>query len=357
MDFMKHILKRMRLILSTVIVFSIVVTLFSCGSSSDDPTDGTPKGDWTIGNDFDGVVRSGAVSFTIDNTPYIGFGVNSGAGSGTNQKFLSDLYKYDVSLNTWTKIESAAPFPGVARSHPIAFVINGKAYIGLGFDGLNYLKDFYEFNPADNSWTTLSDFDGSARYGSVAFAIGEKGYVGAGIESGSNLKDFWEYTPGTDTWTQKAAIGGSKRAHAFSFVVADKGYVGGGFDNNLNVITFFEYDPIQNIWTEKNNLEDENTDTDTNDKGYSISREQAVTFVINGLAYVTTGARNSSLDLETWEYNPSTDTWKEKTPFSGPSRQNGVGFVIGNLGYVATGRAGGSYFDDIWSFDPTAVHK
>ena len=45
----------------------------------------------------------------------------------------------------------------------------------------------------------------------VAFSIGSKAYIGTGQDDSSYYKDFWEYDPATDTWTQKADFGGDRR--------------------------------------------------------------------------------------------------------------------------------------------------
>jgi hypothetical protein len=109
-------------------------------------------------------------------------------------------------------------------------------------------------------------------------------------------------------------------------------------------------------WTQKNDLQEDKTDDDANDKGYTIARELAATFVIGGKAYVVGGAR-STIDKETWEYTPASDTWKKMTSFSGESRVSPVGFSIGNLGYVGTGHNGGTYYDNFYPFDPAATNN
>ena len=42
-------------------------------------------------------------------------------------------------------------------------------------------KDFWEYDPAANTWTQKADFGGTARYGAVGFSIGSKGYIGTGL--------------------------------------------------------------------------------------------------------------------------------------------------------------------------------
>ena len=73
-------------------------------------------------------------------------------------------------------------------------------------------KDFWEYDPATNTWTQKADFGGTARYVAVGFSIGSKGYIGTGDDDLNQfLKDFWEYDPATNTWTQKADFGGTAR--------------------------------------------------------------------------------------------------------------------------------------------------
>jgi N-acetylneuraminic acid mutarotase len=348
MYFMKQTLERMRLLLSFLIIFGSVVTLLSCSSGGDDKT--TATGEWYEYSDFKGVGRSGAVVFQIGDVPYIGLGSNL---LGSNEHFLTDMYKYESG--SWVKITD---YPGKARTSAVAFVVNGKAYVGLGIglndDGVNeYFKTFYEYDPSNNSWTAIPDFEGDARMGAVAFGIGDFGYVGSGY-NGNWLQDFWSYNPGTQDWEAKDDID-HKRTNSFSFVIGGKGYVGGGSNNGSLVQSFFQYDPALNTWTKKNDLQEDNTDTDANDKGYTIARELAATFVLNNLAYVVGGARGT-LDKETWQYTPDTDTWKKMKSFEATSRVGGVGYSIGTMGYVGLGHNGGTYMDDIYPFDPTVLN-
>ena len=65
---------------------------------------------------------------------------------------------------------------------------------------------------AQDTWTQKADFGGLERYGAVGFSIGNKGYMGTGTDDATFKKDFWEYDPAFNTWTQKAAVGRPARA-------------------------------------------------------------------------------------------------------------------------------------------------
>lgn len=316
-----------------ILALTLAIVLSSC-STDDGDSSSTLVGEWYKKSDFEGIGRSGATVVIIDGKAYVGTGFD-----GT--KWLKDWWQYDPDKDFWIR---KADFPGSARTAAVGFAANGKAYVGTGYNGVSNLKDFYEYDPSTDEWSQVADFEGSARYGALAFEINDKGYIGTGYD-GNYLKDIWQYDPNENAWEQKVSVGGSKRTNAFAFVIDGKAYVGGGKNNGVLQQDFWEYDPEKDAWTSKTALDD--------DDDYTISRELASTFVINGYGYIACGTI-SSISSQVWEYDPSSDTWKEKTSFEGSSRENAIGFAIGNKGYISTGRNSNLRYDDIWQFDPLA---
>ena len=47
---------------------------------------------------------------------------------------------------------------------------------------------------------------GGKRRDAVAFVIDGKGYVCTGIDNGVYEEDFWQYDPASDTWNRKRSI-------------------------------------------------------------------------------------------------------------------------------------------------------
>lgn len=321
-------------------VLCSLVVLSACNDDTEEEAD--LLGEWYKKSSYEGVARSGSVSFVIDGKAYVGLGYDG-------DKWLKDFYQYDPDKNNWYK---KAEFPGAGRSSAVAFTINGKGYVGTGYDGTNYRKDFYEYDPSTDSWSLIADFTGSARFQAVAFSIDNLGYVGTGYD-GNYLKDMYAYDPLTNSWTQRASYSGDKLIIAFSFAIDGKGYVGGGMNNGVLNQEFWEYDPLNDLWLEKNDLQEDDNDEDEEDDGYTISRTLASTFVIGGRGYVTLGTR-STVNGEIWEYNPSIDNWEQLNSFEGSAREAAVGFAIGERGYVCTGRSSSYRFDDLWQFDPAA---
>ena len=299
--------------------------LVGCGGS----TTVSVLGDWTVKSEFEGVTRSGASSFVINNIAYMGTGRDA-----SNQR-LQDFWAYDPAKNAWSQ---KANYAGVARYSGIGFSVGNKGYIGTGINiNSDKLKDFWEYDATANTWKAVADFGGTARYGTMSFTIGTKGYVGTGND-GNYLKDMWAFDPTANTWTKVASYGGAKRVGAVSFVIDGKAYAGTGNSNGTAQRDWYVYDPTADTWTQKLDfLTDQ-----------AVQRSYGVGFAINGKGYLTLGD-----NTVVWQYDPTTDLWTTLGSFEGANRSYAVGWAIGNKGYVTTGLNGTTPFDDLWDFDPT----
>ncbi len=323
---------------------AVVIAMFAfTGCDSDDDL----WGNWVELGAFEGIPRSDAVSFVIGEYAYVGTGYD-----GEEDERLRDFWRYDPANDFWVQVASL-PLEAKARNGAVAFSANGKGYVGTGYDGKYKLKDFWEYNPLDGpmgSWTQIEDFPGTARYSAVAFGIQNKGFVGTGYDD-NRLKDFWQYDPATAQWTQIVSIGGSKRRDAVAWVMGDVAYVATGQDNFTFVTDVWKYDALNNTWTELRKITSNTNDDESYDDDYNIVCDNAVVFVQDGKAYLTTGGKGYAGKL-TWEYDPVLDFWDEKTSFEGASRSKAVAFTINNVGYVTTGHSSSYYMDDVWIFFP-----
>jgi N-acetylneuraminic acid mutarotase len=123
----------------------------SCSPLGED--DDAGLGNWRqIRSGFPGVSRNSASTFQIGATVYVGLGFDS------NGDRLRDFWAYNAEGGFWEELgriraDAAALFPGSARNGGVAFALNGRGYVGLGYDN-NYRDDFYEFNPTARSWPT-----------------------------------------------------------------------------------------------------------------------------------------------------------------------------------------------------------
>jgi N-acetylneuraminic acid mutarotase len=332
-------------VIATAMVASSAILSEGCTktTSSDDDL----IGNWKKIDDFEGLARSEAVSFTIGNYGYVC------TGASGSERF-NDLWEYDISGGYWT---DKADLPGDARNSAVGFSIGTKGYVGTGYNGTTRLKDFWEYDQASNTWIKKADFGGSPRFDAIGFSLNGKGYIGCG-DDGNYLRDFWEYTPGTSaadpgTWEQKHSVGGSKRSAAMAFVANGNGYVMGGNNNGEIQQDLWMYDQSSGDWTEKAKVYNYSSDETFDDDYGTIPRQNGSVFNIGSYVYLATGETSSgSLNSTTWQYDPATDRWTQKTAFEGTSRTGAVALSIGNRGLVLTGRSGSLIMDNAYELYP-----
>ena len=298
-----------------------------------------PGGTWTAKNVFGGTARSDAVGFSIGTKGYIGTGWD-----GT--VYYKDFWQYDSVAGTWSQMADFGGTVADPRKAAVGFAIGTKGYIGTGKTTTGYQDDFWEYNPAGNAWTQMNSFGGTKRSSAVGFSVGTKGYIGTGEDGSGYTKDFYEFDPaanaGLGSWTQKADFGGTARRDAVGFLIATNGYIGTGYDGTY-LKDFWEYNPATDKWTKMADFGGE-------------ARSSAVGFgSLCGNGYIGTGSTLCSYFKDFWEYTPAVGTggtWTQMTDFGGTARDSGVGFLIGGLGYIGTGWDGSLYYRDFWEYEP-----
>ena len=287
---------------------------------------------WSQKSNFGGTARTFATGFSIANKGFI--------GTGLDNNFRKDFWEFDPVNNTWTQKTN---FGGSARFVAVSFSSSIYGYIGSGSQPSPVdSKEFWEYNYQNNSWAQKASYPGDALGIAVGFSIGDKGYIGTGSAGPTNpyLNDFWEYDRISNTWTRKADFPGLPRQGAVGFNIGSKGYVGTGIGEYGIMKDFWEYNPMNDTWTQKADFG-------------GTARYNAVAFVINEKAYVGTGREiSSAARKDIWEYDPNLNSWTRKTDLLGQPRWGAVAFSIANKGYVGTGFDGNNDFRDFYEYDP-----
>ena len=281
--------------------------------------------------------RAGAVSFVVDGTAFVGLGENETG-------HLADFYRYETLNDTFFPV---SPFPGVARSEAVAFVIGSIAYVGSGVDALgNELADFYAYNNENDTWTSITNLAGVARSSAVAFSTGGAGYVGTGFDGTKELDDFWRYDPVEDTWTSLLNFTGGARREAVAFTIHDKAYVATGvsFDGFTNQFSDVqEFDPVTQTWTER-----VFANIDLGFQGASV-------FTLFDQAYISYGnlGQITRYDPLTNEILDLGDVLNIDDGTIGDARADAIAFALQDVAYFGFGRSGFSsttYFNDLITY-------
>ncbi len=323
---------------------------------------------------YDGAMDGSVLVSVQGGTPSYSYSWNNGLAAvssimhlnaGTYSVVVTDQKQCTATgsvtlINLWSQKPS---IPSIGRYGAVGFSLNGKGYIGTGYDDIDgiYYNDFWQYDPTTGSWTQLKDLgdigDGhggkAPRYYAAGFVANGKIYVGSGRDATHIYNDFWEYTPpdghgGGNTWAAipdlgAASLGGqgtSPRYAAVGFSMNNIGYVGTGYDGNTYYNDFWKYDPIIGHWSSFTTLP-------------AAGRAYAVGFSINNIAYIGTGFDGTNLKNDFYVYNTTLSSWQPAAPFTGAARVGAVGFAIGAKGYIGTGSNGvPPYYKDIYQYNP-----
>jgi len=290
--------------------------------------------------------------------------------------FAVALLSFDASA--WW--ESRADFGSHGRHRGTGLAIGTKGYMGLGhYNGAGpniVLADWWEYDPASNSWSQKADYianSGNGNYGTVAMAIGKFGYLTGGTLGDAML---YKYDPAMNLWTAVVTcpeVFGNRSA----FAIGDKGYYVSGS-------TVYEFDSVSETWSTKNAAPFStwiwNSAFVLNGKGYmkngttlyeykqstdawtpraaypGLARSGSVALTHDGKGYIVTGYGAfglSDVSSEVWEYDPSLNAWNFAGDFPGTSRRFASGFNIGERAFIGIG-TNGTNFSDFHEFNPYA---
>jgi hypothetical protein len=185
-------------------------------------------------------------AFSIGNTAYVC------GGQYIETTFINRVVSYNADTDSWSE-KSNFPEPGF--SNGISFSINGKGYAGLGRSHkFTPILNLYEYDPIGNNWTFKISLSGILRDSSHGrqllneFVINDKAYIFSGkrVSGSMQYNDFYEFDPAANTFRRLLDSPMPARSEAFSFSVAGKGYFGGGYSDGLGFLNdFWEFDPAK----------------------------------------------------------------------------------------------------------------
>jgi hypothetical protein len=252
-------------------------------------------------------------------------------------------YKYDCIIkDKWIAI-SNVPFKPIDLAG--TFTINNQSYVlSRSVDPKdNDGQYLWKFNASDFSWQKIS-IPFNFESGSIT-SNGKKAYLY--ITSGNN-SNFWEYDPAGNSWTKKASYTADAHYYGTTFAIGNKVYVGLGVSNGSDVYSannsFSQYDIATNTWSKVAGYPTQIPD----------GRLHSSSFVINGVAYVAGGAMNTGA-VQFYSYTPGTDKWTRLADFP-DARIYSSAFVYNNNGYVVTGHAISTIFNNTrpcMKYEPT----
>jgi len=286
------------------------------------------KTNWAKMASFPSTGRVGGAGFSIGGKIYFGTGL-------TDMTITRDFWEYNPEMDRWS---SKSSYPEYI-SYATGLSMDGMGFFAIGKNASRYYTDMIRYDPVNNLWKRMALMPGEgSSMDSPGFVINGKAYVPAGGH-------MYVYNPANNTWAEKSFppdlgyFGGG-----VVFSINGKGYLGVGWvhDKGVNVSDFFEYDPVADSWTRKASFP-------------GTLRNNATSFSLpNGRGYVGMGYSNvlgEYLD-DIWEYDPQADKWMQTDVFPGAPRFGARAYVIGNDAFILTGGHAGIYEQDVWRFSP-----
>ena len=272
---------------------------------------------WIQKSSFGGPGRHRATGCATSHRGYMGLGHVNGTGQDISYK---DWWEYDPASDTWTQ---KADFP-VSTHGAISFVVDNCPIVG---GGSALSTQFYKFDPAVNTWAPIANCILANPGDSQGFAINNRGYVYQGNQ-------LAKYNPNTNSWSMCATAPMTFGQWTCAFTIEGSGFIKGG--NQL-----WEYKPLHDQWYQRATF-----------PGVSTGGSSA--FAIQQHGYVTSGYVGglSVVTDQVWSFHPATNSWKQEIEFPGSSRRFPVAFAIHDRGYIGTG-TNGINFNDFWQFNPT----
>lgn len=286
--------------------------------------------------------RASGVSFVIDGKAYVTLGRTASASDS-----LKECWQFTPETHTWIQ---KAPFPGNARVKAVAVVLNGKAYVGLGFrphrGGYSggYLNDLWMYDPITDTWTQKANFKSTAVDACVSFVANNTIYVGAGFTGFDFTSEFWKYDPINDSWLRVNDFRGNNRAGGAACASAKHIFYGTGC-TVINYNDWWEYFPATDSWNQRKSMPD---------KG----RTTAIAISVNDRYFVATGRHfggnmtGGHLKSDIMEFDADKNVWYDRGNLPTEGRENAISFTINGVGYIGFGESDNRIFNDLWSFKP-----
>jgi N-acetylneuraminic acid mutarotase len=115
-----------------------------------------------------------------------------GGGQPSSSSCSQDFYAYDIATNTWTTLANHPNtlFDGWAVAY------NGKIYVTGQHPGCSTCTDqYYSYNIASNAWSPMPVFPGGNRNNLQLIELNGVLYGGLGWNCSTYFRDWWAFCP------------------------------------------------------------------------------------------------------------------------------------------------------------------
>lgn len=273
---------------------------------------------WYFVDDFPGLGRDDAATFTIGEYGYVGTGFAEGFQP------TRDFYRFNMLSENW---ETAAFLPlGKERQYASGFAYDTSGFLfgGLG-NGQTY-KDLWRYSSTNDTWTLIDSIPSFGRYGTTNFVLGDKVYfVGGKNSQGITTDEVWCYQITSGTWTQKNPFPDSLW-RASSAVASNLAFITMGSSGSNHYLEIYSYDDVNDSWAIET--------TFPMPEGLAYHQSQ----YFNGHIYVIFGmSSDQTTTNQVWKYQPLVQNWSSHTVSNYAPRKGGCSFIYNDNLFYTTG--------------------
>jgi hypothetical protein len=242
---------------------------------------------------------------------------------------------------TWTRVAGDySPDPRVGQAaaydsnRKVVMVFGGAA--ALSGDVQTPRQDVWEWNPARGAWRNRTGgglMPDARSEAAVVYDSARDRFImfGGRAGSGSDFQDTWEWNPSDGTWTEKTVAGPKPDPRARHAMVYDEKrkvvvLFGGGrtvqatdaataSDVAAIAVAFastWEYEPVSAAWTDRTPAGAASSPAARYDAGMAWDSKRNLAVLFGGMQKKDDGV-DGSPKQDTWEWDGSTGTWTERT--------------------------------------------
>lgn len=119
-------------------------------------------------------------------------------GTGYNTRKENDWWEYFPATDSWKKRKS---MPGSSREFAVALSVNHRFFVATGrhfagnLTGGELKDDVLEYDAVKDLWYNRGILPGLGRENAVAFVLNGKAYIGFGENDNATLNDLWSFEP------------------------------------------------------------------------------------------------------------------------------------------------------------------
>jgi len=294
--------------------------------------------------------RYGHSVVQINNLYYFFGGFTSVRGTPS-----ADVYQYDATTQTFTKVNPTGQLPPGMGSHS-AVAYNGKMFV-VGGARATADNAMYVFDPAKKTWIKGADQPFGSRM-SMAMAVqGSMAYLVGGCTTDGHQEpsgELWKVDLDRQSFTQGPSMPWGGRYAALGFADSSNLYVYGGRTGEGEMGDFWSFDPKVSAWSQ---LSFQNPGP--NGRSNALCAYIGTTLFIQGGLAGSTG-RGSVEMGDIWELDMSVNPPKWIAgPTNGPVHNQAAGFMSVTAGVAerAAGSLNISVFGGLKDDQPVPMDK